>query len=366
MHSKNVIRGLLAATALVVIGCGPDDRQFVDTDGGAPDSSNKDAPSSTNDGSRDSATDTVSTDAPTADTPAADGRPDGGRDVAIDQRTPDGTTDALPDVSTPDIASPDISTPNDVLDGTVDASYDAWDDAADATGSSDASDASDATDEVDCSTTPSPTITPSGSTAICPGKTVTLTSSAAAAYSWSTGQTTQAIVVSVAGNYSVTATDNRGCIATSAPTAVSVYPAPPTPTISASGPLSFCNGGNVTLTASSAASYLWSTGATTQSIVVTDTGSYTVTTADANGCAATSAATNVTRIVPPPGTQTFNYINGVDSFTVPECVTTINVDAYGAQGGNGTYYQGGLGGRVQATLTVVPSTAHSNRVGCMG
>ena len=54
---------------------------------------------------------------------------------------------------------------------------------------------------------------------------------------------------------------------------VSVSP----PTITASGPTTFCSGGSVTLTASAGSSYLWSNGATTQSIVANNSGSYTVT-----------------------------------------------------------------------------------------
>jgi len=351
MHSKNVIRLLLAATALVITGCGAD-RQFIDTTGGNPDSSTTDAPSPSNDGSRDStAVDAPSTDAPAADTtdrrdaPSsmdADAGADGGRDVAIDQRVPDSTIDVSPDV---------------VVDVTGESSSDSW---------NDGSDASDAAEEVDCTSTPPPTISTSGPTTICPGKTVTLTSSAAASYDWSTRATTQAIVVSTAGSYTVATTDNRGCMATSAPTVVTLYPAPTVPTISASGPTRFCSGGNVTLTASSAASYRWSTGATTQSILVTDTGNYTVTTTNGDGCEATSAPTYVDRVVPPTGTRTFSYTGAAESFTVPECVTTITADAYGAQGGNGTYYNGGLGGRVQATVTVVPNTSLSIRVGGAG
>src|SRR2546423_6025477 len=75
----------------------------------------------------------------------------------------------------------------------------------------------------------------------------------------------------------------------------SPYTAPfrplPTPVITAGGPTTFCTGGSVTLTASSASSYLWSSGATTQSITVNASGSYSVTVTDANGCSATSSAT---------------------------------------------------------------------------
>src|SRR5439155_27095531 len=68
-----------------------------------------------------------------------------------------------------------------------------------------------------------------------------------------------------------------------------------TPTISAGGPLTFCQGGSVTLTSSSATGNAWSPGGqTTQSINVTSSGSYTVTVTAANGCITTSAATVVT------------------------------------------------------------------------
>ncbi len=62
------------------------------------------------------------------------------------------------------------------------------------------------------------------------------------------------------------------------------------------------------------------------------------------------------------GIQTFSYTGGTQSFTVPIGVTSITVDAYGAQGGSG----GGLGGRVQATLVVTPGQALQVRVGGQG
>ena len=48
-----------------------------------------------------------------------------------------------------------------------------------------------------------------------------------------------------------------------------------TPTISASGATNFCNGGSVTLTASAGSNYLWSNGATTPSINVNSSGTFT-------------------------------------------------------------------------------------------
>jgi len=68
-----------------------------------------------------------------------------------------------------------------------------------------------------------------------------------------------------------------------------------TPTISASGPTTFCIGGSVTLTSSAGTSYLWSTGAATQSINVSTAGSYTVRVTNSNGCQSlVSAATVIT------------------------------------------------------------------------
>ncbi|MGV8945882.1 MAG: T9SS type A sorting domain-containing protein [Lutibacter sp.] len=76
---------------------------------------------------------------------------------------------------------------------------------------------------------------------------------------------------------------------------VTVNPSPSTPTITAGGTTTFCTGGSVTLTSSAGTKYLWSTGATTQSISPTISGSYTVKITNANGCQSTSsAATAVT------------------------------------------------------------------------
>ncbi len=139
-----------------------------------------------------------------------------------------------------------------------------------------------------------PTITPGGPTTFCAGGSVVLTSSSATGNVWSPGgATTQSITVSSGGTYSVTVTSS-GCSATSTGTTVTVNPAPATPTISAGGPTTFCAGGSVVLTSSSATGNVWSPGgATTQSITVSSGGTYSVT-VTSNGCSATSTGTTVT------------------------------------------------------------------------
>ncbi len=60
------------------------------------------------------------------------------------------------------------------------------------------------------------------------------------------------------------------------------------PKITANGPTTFCEGGSVTLTSTSATDYLWSNGATTQSIVVNQSGVFTVKTNNTQTCSMTS------------------------------------------------------------------------------
>ncbi|HYH08508.1 MAG TPA: hypothetical protein VEK11_15740, partial [Thermoanaerobaculia bacterium] len=134
---------------------------------------------------------------------------------------------------------------------------------------------------------PDATITASGPTTFCEGGQVTLSAPAGLAYSWSTGATSREITVSAAGTYSVTVSDST-CSATSSST-VTVHPLPDS-TITASGPTTFCEGGQVTLSAPAGLSYSWSTGATSREITVSAAGTYSVTVSDGT-CSATSSST---------------------------------------------------------------------------
>ncbi len=66
------------------------------------------------------------------------------------------------------------------------------------------------------------------------------------------------------------------------------------PVVTGSGATTFCTGGSVTLTSTAATSYLWSNGATTQSITVNQSGTYSCTVDGTTACPATSNAVTVT------------------------------------------------------------------------
>ena len=141
---------------------------------------------------------------------------------------------------------------------------------------------------------PVASITSSGSTQFCKGNKVTLTASSGASYHWlkngiKLNITKAAIDVEESGDYSVEVISLNGCKNTSSATKVIVNPLP-TPTITENGALTFCQGGSVELTSSLAQNYLWSTNQTSQKITVNTSGTYSVKTADANGCIGESIA----------------------------------------------------------------------------
>ena len=68
-------------------------------------------------------------------------------------------------------------------------------------------------------------------------------------------------------------------------------------------------------------------------------------------------------------TKTFSYTGDVQTFSVPTGTTSITVDGYGAMGGHGASdlnSRGGLGGRVQTTISVTPGTTLNIYVGGAG
>ena len=119
-------------------------------------------------------------------------------------------------------------------------------------------------------------LTTNGNPVICPGESVELIAPAGFAYLWSDGTSEQNISITAAGNFRVLLVDTAGCVAASNVVRVLANP-DETPTITASAETAFCEGDTLILTSSEAASYAWSTGDSTQSITVAETGNYQVT-----------------------------------------------------------------------------------------
>jgi hypothetical protein len=131
----------------------------------------------------------------------------------------------------------------------------------------------------------------------------------------------------------------------------------------------------VAFTSAAASTYQWSfqggspatSSSASPAVTWSLAGTYAVslTASDALGCASTFTDSVVVSNCAPSSSQTFSYTGGMQQFVVPACVTQLSVTLNGAQGGdasgtvsgwaNGTVnVAGGLGGRVQTTLTVTP------------
>ncbi|QDK79369.1 hypothetical protein EXU85_12465 [Spirosoma sp. KCTC 42546] len=176
--------------------------------------------------------------------------------------------------------------------------------------SADGAPVSTATISLTANALPKPTIT--GDLKLCLGESTTLAASGGVDYQWSDGQSGASIDVSpsVSTVYSVTATNESGCravknatVSVSALHKVVIKGTPTSLIIKASG-------GSATLTASGATSYVWNNGATGASIVVSESGPYSVTGTNSGGCTATATAVvNVTGAVANgPSCDTYSFI----------------------------------------------------------
>lgn len=123
---------------------------------------------------------------------------------------------------------------------------------------------------------PQVAITPLGPTTFCSGDSVVITAPGNFTYAWNTGSTAPGITVNTTGFYEVTVTSAAGCTAVSNALEVVVDPEE-IPAITASGDTILCSGDTILLTATPGAAYAWSTGATSPSIPVGQSGVYTVT-----------------------------------------------------------------------------------------
>jgi hypothetical protein len=150
-------------------------------------------------------------------------------------------------------------------------------------------------------------------------------------YAWSNSATTQTITVSTSGTYSVLVTDANGCTGTGTINVTINTP----PTVALGSDVTQC-GGTVPLDAGNAGSaYAWSNSATTQTITVSTSGTYSVIVTDANGCTGTDAIDITINAAP------------VVTLTLPNTTVCITIPSFALSGGSpsgGTYSGTGVSG----------------------
>lgn len=178
----------------------------------------------------------------------------------------------------------------------------------------------------------SPTIIVNGSTTICSGEKIVLTSSITNAddYLWKlngntiTGMTASTLTAGTPGVYSLAVKINGCYSAPSESKNVVVTPNPTAPVISANGPLVFCAGGNVQLSSTSLNGNQWLLngtpipGANLSNFTATTSGNYSAIVTN-NGCSSSSDKINITinqNPSVPTLTTTANQICSGDSTSI--------------------------------------------------
>jgi PKD repeat protein len=143
---------------------------------------------------------------------------------------------------------------------------------------------------------PAPVVSIGPDFELCPGSTSVLDAgNAGSTFLWSTSATTQILTISSAGTYYVSVTSANGC-----QTNDTIVVSPKTaPVVSLGADLNICTSDTVTLDAGNAgATYLWSTGATTQTISVSLANTYSVAVTNVGGCTTNDAVIVTNKAVP--------------------------------------------------------------------
>jgi gliding motility-associated-like protein len=182
----------------------------------------------------------------------------------------------------------------------------------------------------------------STSTTICSGTSATLTASGGGTYSWSTGVTSNPVIVSPSAGTTYSVIVSNGSCADTASVNISVNTSP-TASVSATSS-SICAGQTATLTATGGGTYAWNTGATANTISVAPTvnASYSVTVTSANGC--TALATTSVTVTPMPVA------------TVNANSTICSGDVMQLTASGGTTYVWNPGGQTTSSVLVNPGT----------
>ena len=164
--------------------------------------------------------------------------------------------------------------------------------------------------------------------------------------------------ITQAGSYYAVITNSDGCTDTTVTNTTTVFTDPDI-SVTTSGSLNLCSGETITLTAAAGQNYLWSTGATAQSITTGQTGTYFAIITTADGCVDTTTSYVVT-VNPLPN---LNIIAPQLELCSGQTVTLST------QGPFSSYLWGGDSTGTQDTLVVTPGTywlSVTNSSGCIG
>jgi hypothetical protein len=183
-----------------------------------------------------------------------------------------------------------------------------------------------------------PSTTAGSNSPVCQWTNILFTSSGGTSYAWSGPNSYSSSLqnpsllatVANAGNYNVTVTNASGCSAT-ASTNVVVNTA--SAFITPNGPTTFCAPGSVTLSANAGTAYSWSTGATTQDITVTSSGTFSVSVTAANGCSSVASGYGVT-VSPPPTVNAGNTGPYCVGYNIQLNASGTNISTYSWSGVN--------------------------------
>lgn len=164
---------------------------------------------------------------------------------------------------------------------------------------------------------PSPTINAiSSNSTVCSGQSATLTASGAFTYTWSTASNSTSIVVTptTTTTYTVNGSLINNCTSSKNIT-INVGPSPTVSAISSTSVL--CAGQSATLTASGAATYTWSTGSNSTSIVISPsvTTTYTLDGSLLNNCSSSSIITQSVSLC--TGVNNLAYASGIRIYPNP-------------------------------------------------
>jgi PKD domain/Secretion system C-terminal sorting domain len=201
-------------------------------------------------------------------------------------------------------------------------------------------------------------ITPSGNTTFCQGGSVDLLASASSnnvTFTWNNGSNNAIQSITTSGTYSAMAVNSNGCSVSINPIDVTVN-SNPIVNVSASGNTTFCQGGSITLSSSQNGNHLWSNGATGNSIFVTQSGTYSTTFTDSNGCSGSSNSIAIT-------------VNALPNVSITSTGNTTlcqgqTVTISSSQNTGNNWSNGGIDNSITVGTTGNYSTTYTDNNGC--